>query len=267
MNHKDTGLLVTQLKYTIQTGEQVDQATYDEVKGGELFKLKTTEIEKNTQSIHSNVKYDLIGKVAEGTKLTRSAVASILSRLNVAIFAQFKTNPESFISGVIRMINEQKATVIIEHLTYDRIEKKFDLDIFTAGQTKQDFSKAGEKLKRHIYEYAVTDSKIERDFVTKLDTSSDVVVYAKLPRGFLIPTPVGDYNPDWAITFTEGEVKHVYFVAETKGSMSSMVLNEIEKTKIKCARKFFDEINAQFKPKNVKYDVVDNFENLMNIVK
>ena len=92
-------------------------------------------------------------------------------------------------------------------------------------------------------------------------------MYAKLPRGFLIPTPVGDYNPDWAIAFTEGDIKHVYFVAETKGSMSSMVLNEIEKTKIKCARKFFDEINKQFKPKNVKYDVVDNFENLMNIVK
>ena len=267
MNHKDTGLRVTPLQYTIQTGEQVDQATYDDVKGGELFKLKNTDTEKNTQSIHSNVKYDLIGKVAEGTKLTRSAVASILRGLNVAVFAQFKTNPESFISGVVRMINEQKATVIIEHLTYDRIEEKFDLDIFTAGQTKQDFSKAGEKLKRHIYEYAVTDSKIERDFVTKLDTSSDVVVYAKLPRGFLIPTPVGDYNPDWAIAFTEGDIKHVYFVAETKGSMSSMVLNEIEKTKIKCARKFFDEINAQFKPKNVKYDVVDNFENLMNIVK
>jgi type III restriction enzyme len=267
MNHKDTGLRVTPLQYTIQTGEQVDQATYDDVKGGELFKLKNTDTEKNTQSIHSNVKYDLIGKVAEGTKLTRSAVANILRGLNVAVFAQFKTNPESFISGVVRMINEQKATVIIEHLTYDRIEEKFDLDIFTAGQTKQDFSKAGEMLKRHIYEYAVTDSKIERDFVTKLDTSSDVVVYAKLPRGFLIPTPVGDYNPDWAIAFTEGEVKHVYFVAETKGSMSSMVLNEIEKTKIKCARKFFDEINAQFKPKNVKYDVLDNFENLMNIVK
>ena len=86
-------------------------------------------------------------------------------------------------------------------------------------------------------------------------------------RGFLIPTPVGDYNPDWAISFKEGAVKHVYFVAETKGSMSSMELREIEKTKIKCARKFFDDINVKFAPEQVKYDVVDSFGKLMELVK
>ena len=113
----------------------------------------------------------------------------------------------------------------------------------------------------------LTDSNIERKFVKELDTSGDVVVYAKLPRGFLIPTPVGDYNPDWAISFKEGAVKHVYFVAETKGSMSSMELREIEKTKIKCARKFFDDINEKFAPEQVKYDVVDSFGKLMELVK
>jgi type III restriction enzyme len=97
--------------------------------------------------------------------------------------------------------------------------------------------------KRHIYDYVLTDSGIERRFVKELDTCTEVVVYAKLPRGFLIPTPVGDYNPDWAISPSRRAVKHVYFVAETKGSMSAMELREIEKTKIKCARKFFDEIN------------------------
>ncbi|MBS0291511.1 MAG: restriction endonuclease subunit R, partial [Proteobacteria bacterium] len=119
----------------------------------------------------------------------------------------------------------------------------------------------------HIYDYVVTDSKLERQFVTNLDTSTDVVVYAKLPRGFLIPTPVGDYNPDWAISFKEGVVKHIYFVAETKGSMSTMELREIEKTKIKCARKFFDEMNRRYAPENVKYDVVDSFGKLMEVVK
>ena len=141
--------------------------------------------------------------------------------MNAAVFAQFKTNPESFIAEAIRLINEQKATVIIEHLAYDPVEEKFELDIFTAGQTKQDFSKAGDKLERHIYDYVLTDSNTERAFVKELDSAkSDVVVYAKLPKGFLIPTPVGDYNPDWAIAFKEGSVKHVYFVAETKGSMN-----------------------------------------------
>jgi type III restriction enzyme len=263
----DRSLRVTPLQYTIQTGEQAAQVTYDELKGGAAFVLKATETEKNVHSIHSAVKYDLIGKIAEGTQLTRRTAADILKGVNIAVFAQFRTNPESFIAEAIRLVNEQKATMIIEHLAYDPVEDKFDLDIFTSGQTRQDFIKAGDKLKRHIYDYVVTDSGIERDFVKELDTCTEVVVYAKLPRGFLIPTPVGDYNPDWAVSFKDGTVKHVYFVAETKGSMSSMALNEIEKTKIKCARKFFDEINRKFAPENVKYDVVNSFGKLMELVK
>ena len=267
LNHKDHGLRITPLQYTIQTGEQDDIATYDGVKNSDSFVLKTTTVEVDKHSIHSAVKYDLIGKIGEGTQLTRRTTADILKGMNVAVFSQFRTNPESFISEAIRLINEQKATMIIEHLAYDPVEDKFDLDIFTTGQTKQDFSKAGDKLKRHIYDYVITDSNIERDFVAELDTCTEVVVYAKLPSGFYISTPVGPYNPDWAISFKEGMVKHVYFVAETKGSMSSMVLNDIEKTKIKCAHKFFDEINRKYAPKNVKYDVVNSFGKLLELVK
>ena len=263
----DASLHVTPLQYTIQAGEQIDQVTDEALKRGDSFKISETEIEYNKQSIHSAVKYDLIGKLAEGTQLTRRTVTEILKGINAAVFAQFKTNPESFIAEAVRLINEQKATVIIEHLAYDPVEDTFDLDIFTAGQSKQDFSNAGDKLQRHIYDYVVTDSKVEREFVKELDTANEVVVYAKLPRGFLIPTPVGDYNPDWAISFKEGAVKHIYFVAETKGSMSSMDLREIEKTKIQCARKFFDEMNRRFAPENVRYDVVDSFGKLMEVVK
>lgn len=209
----------------------------------------------------------MIGKISEGTLLTRRTIVEILKGLTADVFTQFKSNPESFITETIRLVNEQKANVIIEHLTYDTLEDKFDLDIFTTGLSRQDFSKAGKKLHNHIYDYVLTDSNIERKFVEELDTSKDVVVYAKLPRGFLIPTPVGDYNPDWAISFKEGSVKHVYFVAETKGSMSSLDLRPTEATKIECARKFFDEINKKFAPENVKYDVVDSFSKLMEVVK
>ncbi|MDE9659701.1 hypothetical protein AAGG34_09515 [Citrobacter braakii] len=267
LNDKNAGLRVTPLQYTIQRGEQADTATYDDLKKGNAFELKVTETESHNASIHSAVQYDLIGKLSEGTLLTRRTVAEILKGLNADVFAQFKNNPESFIAEAIRLVNEQKANVIIEHLAYDTLEDKFDLDIFTTGQSKQDLSKAGNKLQNHIYDYVLTDSAIERKFVEELDTSKDVVVYAKLPRGFLIPTPVGDYNPDWAISFKEGSVKHVYFVAETKGSMSSLDLRPIEATKIKCARKFFDEINKKFAPENVKYDVVDSFGKLMEVVK
>jgi type III restriction enzyme len=260
-------LRVTPLTYTIQKGEQADLTTYDALKGGQAFVVKVTETETNKQhSIHSAVKYDLIGKLAEGTQLTRRTTVDILKLLNPAVFAQFKTNPEHFIAEVTRLINEQKATMIVEHLAYDPVDERYDLDIFAAGQTKQDFSKSGAKLDRHIYDYVLTQSDTERKFVRELDTAAEVVVYAKLPRGFQIPTPVGDYNPDWAIAFKEGVVKHVYFVAETKGSMSSMDLRKIEETKIECARKFFDQLNRSA-PENVRYDVVNSFEKLMELVK
>ena len=236
------------------------------MKSSDGFEVKETSTEYDAHSIHSAVKYDLIGKVAENVQLTRRTVTEILSGIEKAVFDQFKTNPENFISEATRLIQEQKATVIIEHLSYDAINETHDIDIFTDGQSKQDFSKAGEPLKRHIYDYVITDSKTERTFAKELDTSSEVIVYAKLPKGFFIPTPVGNYNPDWAITFKEGSVKHVYFVAETKGSMSTMELREIEKTKIECARKFFDEMNHKINSETVKYDVVNSYGKLMEIV-
>lgn len=262
----NSDLRVTPLQYTVHRGEQADDISYDQIKSGDIFKTRETSTHYNPLSAHSAVKYDLIGKVASEVRLTRKTVVDILSGIEKAVFDQFTTNPEYFISGVTRLIQEQKATVIVEHLSYDAVAETHDIDIFTDGQNKQDFSKAGDPLKRHIYDYVITDSKIERTFAKELDSSSEVVVYAKLPKGFLIPTPVGNYNPDWAIAFKEGAVKHIYFVAETKGSMSSMELRKIEKTKIKCARKFFDEINRNINPDNVRYDVVNSFGKLMEII-
>ena len=259
-------LEVTPLQYTIQTGTQLDATSADQLKEGKGFGVVETKTETG-QSVHSQVKYDLIGKIAELTQLTRKAVAEILKGMEAVVFDQFKQNPEHFISEAARLIKEQKATIIIQHLAYDPIGETFDTDIFTAAQTRQDFTKAGNRLNHHVYDYAITDSKVEREFVENLDTCSDVAVYAKLPRGFLIPTPVGDYNPDWAIAFKQGVVKHVYFVAETKGSLSSMELRAVEKAKIDCARKFFDRINQTVAAENVKYDVVDSFGKLMEIVK
>lgn len=190
----------------------------------------------------------------------------ILQGIQPAVFQQFQQNPEHFIAEASRLITEQKAAMVIERLTYDEVDEHYDVDIFTANLTGQDFSRAAQKLKNHVYDYAITDSEIERRFVQELDTSDEVVVYAKLPRGFLIPTPVGDYNPDWAISFRAGSVKHVYFVAETKGTMSSMKLREIEQSKIDCARKFFDEISEHITTERVKYDVVTDYAKLVDIV-
>jgi type III restriction enzyme len=257
----DKELKVTPLQYQVTSGEQTDQATYDAMKQGDAFVLRENSTGYLTTSAQSAVKYDLIGKVAEDTQLTRQTVARILRGINVAVFGQFKTNPEDFILKASRLINEQKATVIVEYLAYNPVDETYSTDIFTQPQ-KEDLSK-GFKAKRAIYDYVFTDSANERTFVTELDASTEVVVYAKLPKSFFIPTPVGNYNPDWAIAFEQDKVKHIYFIAETKGSMSSMELREIENCKINCARKFFAKITSD----QVKYDVVNSYGKLMELVK
>ena len=261
----DKNLRVTPLQYTVQKGIQQDGLTDEQLKKGDGFKVEETATEYG-DSIHSRVRYDLVGKVAENAQLTRQTAAKILQGIQPAVFQQFRQNPEHFIAEASRLITEQKAAMVIERLAYDEVDERYDVDIFTANQAGQDFSRATQKLKNHVYDYAITDSEIERRFVTELDTSSEVVVYAKLPRGFLIPTPVGDYNPDWAISFRAGSVKHIYFVAETKGTMSSMKLREIEQKKIDCARKFFNEISQQVTEDKVKYDVVTDYAKLMDVV-
>ena len=258
----DKDLRVTKLQYKVERGEQNEAVTYDQLKEGQSFTIKEHETDFLTHSVHSAVKYDLIGKLAEDTNLTRSTVAEILKGMIEAVFSQYRQNPEDFMQKTASIINEQKATAVVEHLTYSPVEEKHKLhEIFTVDK-KPDFSRAI-KTEHHVYDYVFTDSKTEKTFVTELDKSVEVVVYAKLPRGFFIPTPVGNYNPDWAIAFKEGAVKHIYFVAETKGSMSSMELRKIEECKIDCARKFFAGITTD----QVKYDVVSDYQKLMNIVK
>ena len=259
----DSQLKVTQMQYVVQVGTQKDTLDVDDLSAGSGFTVTSTSTQLETKTASSQVKYDLIGEITEKTQLTRRTASQILQRVQPGTFAKFKQNPEHFITECARLINEQKATVIVEHLTYDTLEDTYGTAIFTENQTKQDFAKAGNKLQRHVYDYVVTDSTIERSFVTELDTSEEVVVYAKLPRGFFIPTPVGTYNPDWAIAFKEGSVKHVYFVAETKGSLSSLQLKGVEEAKIKCARKFFESLSGE----DVTYDVVTDYSDLMQLVK
>lgn len=258
-------LNVTRLQYNIKTGTQNDAITAQNLTDGTGFSTGEQSTYESKE-VTSLVTYDLLGKVAESARLTRQTVANILRSIEPSVFEQFRQNPEHFIAEASRLIVEQKATMVIERLAYDEVDDRHEADIFTASQTGQDFSRATEKLKNHIYDYAVTDSAVELDFVRELDTSSEVVVYAKLPRGFQIPTPVGDYNPDWAIAFRSGSVKHIYFVAETKGSLSSLSLREVEKTKIECARKYFDEISQRLSADRVKYDVVTDYGMLMGIV-
>lgn len=261
----DAHLRVSPMQYVVQTGEQRSELEAADLASGTGFDIGTTTTHTEQVPASSRIVYDLLGAIAEKTQLTRRTVSAIMRGIRPSTFAKYRQNPEQFIAEAARLINEQKATLIVEHLSYDTVTGRYDAEIFSENQSKQDFANAGERLTKHIYEYVITDSQVERDFVNELETSAEVAVYAKLPRGFLIPTPVGNYNPDWAIAFEEDSVEYVYFIAETKGSRSSMQLRATEQAKIDCARKFFAALNAK-NGYDVQYDVITDYSELMSLV-
>lgn len=263
--HIDNKLFVSELQYTTTIGRQKAEMNQYEVERCASFTGEKTRTQTLKHAETSQIKYDLIGKVAEGTVLTRKTVSAILQGIRVDKLYMFKNNPEEFITKVIRLINEQKATMIVEHISYDTIEGEYDSTIFTAEKNTQSFDKAF-LAKKAIQDYVFTDGSaeksIERKFAEDLDAAEEVCVYAKLPRTFQIPTPVGNYSPDWAIAFYEGTVKHIFFVAETKGTMESLELRPIEQAKISCAKKLFNEMSTS----KVKYHDVDSYQSLLNIM-
>ncbi len=264
--HIDEKLFVSELQYTTTIGRQKDVINEYEMYRGDSFVRESSSTYGLKHSTTSQIKYDLIGKVAEGTTLTRKTVSAILQGIKADKLYMFKNNPEEFISKVMKLIKEQKATMIVEHISYDQLEGGYDSTIFTAEKSSQTFDKAF-RANKAIQDYVFTDGSaeksIERRFVEDLDAAQEVCVYAKLPKGFHIPTPVGNYSPDWAIAFYEGTVKHIFFVAETKGTMDSLNLRPIEQAKISCAKKLFNEMSTS----KVKYHDVDSYQNLLNVMK
>lgn len=265
ISHIDEKLFVSELQYTATVGRQKAEMNEYEVGRGTSFSGEKSKTKTLKHDQISPIKYDLIGKVAEGTVLTRKTVSAILQGIRQDKLYMFRNNPEEFILKVIKLINEQKATMIVEHISYDTIEGGYESDIFTAGKNTQSFDKAF-LAKKTIQDYVFTDGSadksIERKFVEDLDAAEEVCVYAKLPRTFQIPTPVGNYSPDWAIAFYEGKVKHIFFVAETKGTMESLNLRPIEQAKISCAKKLFNEMSTS----RVKYHDVDSYQSLLRIM-
>lgn len=265
IKHINENMFVSELQYTLSQAEQKDNLDINELEKGESFKNVSSSTKKLKHSEVSTIKYDLVGKITEGTVLTRKTVVEILKGIHPNIFLMFKYNPEEFIIKCIKLIKEQKATMIVNHVTYNQIDGTYDSSIFTTENKGKDFNKAF-LAKRHIQDYVFTDGTVEksaeRKFAEDLDGAKEVSVYAKLPRTFQIPTPVGNYSPDWAIAFKEGTVKHIYFIAETKGTMESMHLRKIEEAKIVCAKKLFNELSTS----HVKYHEVDSYQSLLNIM-
>ena len=260
----DAKLHVSKIYFKVETGSMSEIKSREDLVSGNAFMKEESDTYDTGRRITANkgVKYDLVGKLVDETGLNRKAIIQILTGIQPATFGQFKDNPEEFIIRAAQLINDEKATAIIEHITYDVMDDHYGTDIFTEPTIKGKLDVNAKKVKKGLYDHVVYDSTNERDFVTDLDTNQNVAVYVKLPDGFYISTPVGHYNPDWAIAFYEGTVKHIYFIAETKGSMSSMQLRMVEDAKIHCAREHFKAISGD----NVVYDVVDSYTSLLEKV-
>lgn len=255
-------LRVSKIFFKVETGTMTDIQSREQLQQGTAFIEEENEVYKAELSSSNAVKYDLVGKVVAATGLTRKAVVSVLRGIDKVVFSQFANNPEEFIIKAAQIINEQKAMTIIQHITYNKLDSIYDTTIFTEPTLKGQLGVNAMAANKHLYDHIIYDSTNEKTFAESVDTSNEVAVYVKLPNGFFISTPVGKYNPDWAIAFHEGKVKHIYFVAETKGSMSSMQLREIEKAKIHCAREHFKAISTN----SVVYDVVDSYAALLDKV-
>lgn len=262
INAINSNLFIQELFYTVETGSMKDIKSKEELEQGTAFKKKESKTITRNTVVGSSVKYDLIGKLVDETGLTRKSLIDILKGIREDVFNKFKTNPEEFIIKVGKLINDEKATSIIQHITYDVLEEKYDTNIFTQAFIKGRLGVNAMKANKHLFDNIVYDSTNEKSFAENLDTNADVAVYVKLPNSFYISTPVGKYNPDWAIAFYEDTVKHIYFVAETKGSMESIQLRKIEESKIHCAKEHFKAISKG----NVVYDVVDSYSSLLSKV-
>ena len=263
----DNHLTVTEISITVTEGEMKEIKSKKQLQAGEAMKIKGATTTHVHELVNEHVKYDLIGKLVEATGLTRLAIVNILKRVKPTTFNKFKANPEEFIIRAGNIINQCKAIAVIEHVKYHKLDREFGAEIFSADALKGRLGVNAMASERSLYDLVVVDSQgIEMNFAKALeDHKNEVLVYTKLPSGFYINTPVGHYNPDWAIVFNDSpDIKHIYFVAETKGYRKDEVLDfrKTEDVKIECARRHFATISQS----TVKYDVVRDYKELRDVI-
>lgn len=256
----NTDLAVNRMQYTLTVGEQKVSVKRDEVEAGSSFAARGS----NTHNVDTppvdSVAYDLVGEVASGAAITRRSAAAILTGIFPTVFDMFKVNPEEFIKKVTALIMSEKAAMVVEHVSYHEIDRSYDTTIFTTRMP--DSANRAYKSQKGVQRFVFPDSANERKFAEDLDRHDEVVVYAKLPRAFQIPTPVGNYAPDWAIAFKKGSVRHVFFIAETKGTMDTMELSSVEQGKIACAKKLFNQMSTS----GVRYHNVASYDDLLEVM-
>ena len=263
----DKYLNVTEIRIVVGAGSLESISSKEALAEGTAMKAGKVRTIHVNEAVGGNVKYDLVGRIVENTGLTRRAIVDILTKIKPTTFAQFKLNPEEFIIKVSKLINEVKAFAVVKHIEYHKLDDTFDESIFTENTIRGKLGENAIESLKSLYDLVVVDSVgTEKPFAEKLEREDNVVVYTKLPRGFYINTPMGHYNPDWAIAFKEGSVKHIYFVAETKGAskyeLKTADLRDVEESKIECARRHFASISGS----DVRFEIITSYDKLYDMV-
>ena len=267
VSHIDQYLQVNQLIYTVEQGSMAAGMKQKALEQGAAFKEEKSKVITDgmltktvSASSVSSTRYDLVGRLVELTKLTRRTVVAILQQIRSDKFECFKRNPEEFIVKVAQLINEAKSQTIVAHISYNLTDEHYDQSIFYDHSPV--LSSILSEAKKHLYASVACDSQVEQKLAHDLDQSDQVCFYIKLPKVFSIRTPLGNYSPDWAIVFKEDSgIKHCYFVAETKGNLSSLELRPVEQGKIACAQKHFEALGP-----DVSYHAITSFSELMQLV-
>ena len=220
----------------LQTGIDVEQ-----VRRGSAFAEERARYEVNEQPVESKIRYDMVGQLASLTRLTRATAGTILQQISPKTFALFGRNPEQFLRRAADLVRREKVQLAIETLRYEKTGERYDVSIFETDKPEVAIDRAVQAT-YHVYDYVAVDSDTERTFAERLEAAEEVIVYAKLPRGFTIPTPGGNYNPDWAIAIEANGVREIYFVAETKGAAEDEELRASEKQNIDSAKRYFADV-------------------------
>jgi len=253
-------LKVARVKVKITSSSQKEHLEVDDLsKSSDMMHTAKNSYELMNHEL-GDTKYDLIAEIEKYTSLTRKTIVGILREIREDKFNQFKINPEEFIIKVTNIINTQKAKLLVSGIKYFKTDEVYETDIFTIPNFKYNLAKDTIPVERHIYDYLKYDSKVEKQFAKDME-DGQIVVYAKLPDGFKIPTPMGNYNPDWAVVFNGTDKKDIYFVAETKGNcIDKSQLKASEDLKIEYAKKYFECLNDE----SISYDCVANYGELMD---
>jgi len=236
-----------------KAGMEIGEAgvTAVERKGSEVVVLNEGDIELP----------DILTELQNRTQLTRRSIGRILvesHRLN-----DFKRNPQQFIETVADAINRCKRVVLVDGIRYQRLgeDAYYAQELFEKEELTGYLKNMLRDTQRSVYEHVVYDSDVERDFADQLEKNEAIKVYAKLPGWFKVPTPLGSYNPDWAVLVTTPDGDRLYFVVETKSSLFANDLRNAESAKIECGRAHFKALEVGEKPA-----IYDKFKDVAGLV-